>query len=46
MSGDGKGLRAALEKIANKHYAEEYHDGTPTGPDALREIRKIAHWRY
>jgi len=35
-------LRNALTKIRDTRYAAEYHDGSPTGPDALRELHNIA----
>jgi hypothetical protein len=34
--------RKALEQIRDKRYAEEYHDGEPTGPDAVRGLQQIA----
>lgn len=35
-------LRDALVSIRDRSYAEEYHDGSSTGPAAIRELQEIA----
>jgi hypothetical protein len=35
-------LERALREIVRRSYTAEYHDGTSTGPDAIRELKAIA----
>lgn len=43
LAADRDKLKSALEEIAGSHFANEFHDGTPTGPAAIEHLHRIAN---